>query len=98
MFRRGGRLRAVRPGTVDAALDLALRDPVTNALGGARLRETARSASLAQEFSLVGDDRLPEGVLWHGVNLSPLSSTPRALDEFGAHLAGRPRRASSVVG
>ncbi|WP_341854904.1 hypothetical protein [Brachybacterium sp. GPGPB12] len=36
MFRRGGRLRAVRPGTVDAALELALRDPVTNALGGAR--------------------------------------------------------------
>jgi ribosomal protein S18 acetylase RimI-like enzyme len=98
VFRRGGRLRPVRPGTVEAALDLALRDPVTNALGGARLRETARTAALAQEFSLVGDDRLPEGVLWHGVNLSPLSATPRALDEFGEHIAGRPRRASSVVG
>lgn len=98
MFRRGGRLRAVRSGTAQAALDLALRDPVTNALGGSRLREIARSAALAQEFSLVGDDRLPEGVLWHGVNLSPLSSTLRALDEFGAHMASRPRRASSVVG
>jgi hypothetical protein len=75
VFRRGGRLRAVRSGTAQAALDLALQDPVTNALGGARLRETVRSAALAQEFSFVGEDRRPEGVLWHGVNLSPMSAT-----------------------
>ena len=98
MFRRGGRLRAVRSGTAQAALDLALQDPITNALGGARLRETIGSAALSQEFSLVGEDRRPEGVLWHGVNLSPLSASPGALDEFGEHMAGRPRRASSVVG
>ena len=98
MFRRGGRLRAVRSGTARAALDLALQDPVTNALGGARLQETVRSAALAQEFSLVGEDRRPEGVLWHGVNLSAMSASEDALDEFGAHMAGRPRRASSVVG
>lgn len=98
MFRRGGRVRPVRPGSVQAALDLALTDPVTNALGGARLRELSRSAAVTQEFSLSGEDTSAEGLLWHGVNLAPMSATPKALDEFGAHMASRPRRASSVVG
>ncbi|MGO1894655.1 MAG: GNAT family N-acetyltransferase [Brachybacterium sp.] len=98
MFRRGGRVRAVRPGGLDAALALALSDPITNALAGARLRESARSAALSQEFSFAGEELQPEGLLWHGVNLSPMSATERALDDFGRRMAGRGRRASSVVG
>jgi ribosomal protein S18 acetylase RimI-like enzyme len=98
MFRRGGRVRALRPGSLDVALDHALTDPLTNALAGARLREAARSAAVLQEFSLAGDETRPDGVLWHGVNVSPLSATGLALGEFGRHLAARSRRASSVVG
>ncbi|MDN5822332.1 MAG: GNAT family N-acetyltransferase [Brachybacterium sp.] len=98
MFRRGGRVRGVRSGGHEAALALALSDPVTNALAGARLRELGRSASLPQEFSLAGEERSPEGLLWHGVNLNPISATDRALEDFGRHQASRPRRSSSVVG
>lgn len=98
MFWRGGRVRAIRSGSFDAALALALTDPVINALAGARLQESARSAALSQEFSLAGEEQHPEGLLWHGVNLSPLSATDRALDDFGRHMAARGRRASSVVG
>lgn len=98
MFRRGGRVRALRPGGLDAALALARTDPITNALAGARLGEAARSAVLTQEFSISGEELRPEGVLWHGVNLSPMSATEQALDDFGRRMAGRGRRASSVVG
>ncbi|MBP2382137.1 GNAT family N-acetyltransferase [Brachybacterium sacelli] len=71
---------------------------MTNALAGARLREVGRSPAVSQEFSYAGDERLPGGLLWHGVNLSPLSATAEALEDFGSHMAARPRRASSVVG
>ena len=98
MFWRGGRVRAIRPGSVEAALELALTDPVVNALAGARLQESARSAALSQEFSLAGEEQSPEGLLWHGVNLSPMSASDRALDDFGRHMTARARRASSVVG
>ena len=98
MFRRGGRVRSVRPGGHEAALALALTEPVTNALAGARLRELGRSAALGQEFSLVGEEQRPEGLLWHGVNLAPISATDHALEELGRHQASRPRRSSSVVG
>src|SRR5699024_1307238 len=95
---RGGRVRSVRPSGHEAALALALTEPVTNALAGARLRELGRSAALGQEFSLVGEEQRPGGLLWHGVNLAPLSATDRALEELGRHQASRQRRSSSVVG
>lgn len=98
MFRRGGRVRAIRPSGLDVALSHALTDPVTNALAGARLQEVGRSAAVSQEFSLAGDEQRPEGLLWHGVNVSPMSATGLALGEFGRHLAARNRRSSSVVG
>lgn len=98
MFRRGGRVRPVRPSGLDVALAHALRDPVTNALAGARLQEMGRSPTVSQEFSYGGDEREPDGLLWHGVNLSPLSATEEALTDFGHHMAARSRRASSVVG
>src|SRR5699024_9876628 len=44
------------------------------------------------------EEQRPEGLLWHGVNLAPLSATDRALEELGRHQASRPRRSSSVVG
>ncbi|MGP9537815.1 GNAT family N-acetyltransferase [Brachybacterium sp. AOP43-C2-M15] len=98
MFRRGGRIRALRSGGLEPALSLALTDPVTNALAGARLQEVSRTAALPQEFSVIGDDLQPDGLLWHGVNVSPLSASDRALEDFGRHLAARSRRSSSVVG
>ena len=98
MFRRGGRVRPVRPSELDAALRHALQDPVANALAGARLREVGRHPAVSQEFSYVGDERDPGGLLWHGVNLAPLSATEEALGDFGRHMAARSRRASSVVG
>jgi len=98
MFRRGGRVRAIRPGGIEAALSLALSEPATNALAGARLRELARSAALGQEFSLAGEEQRPEGLLWHGVNLAPMSATAQALEDFGRHQSHRSRRASSVAG
>lgn len=91
-------MRPVRSSSLGAARSLALADPVQNALPGARLLELARSGSVGAEFSLTGEDEHPTGVLWHGVNVSPLSAGPEALEDFGRHLAGRPRRASSVVG
>ncbi|MFC7373924.1 GNAT family N-acetyltransferase [Brachybacterium sp. GCM10030268] len=98
MFRRGGRIRAVRPSGIEVALAHALTDPVTNALAGARLHEVGRTQTVSQEFSLAGDEDAPVGLLWHGVNLSPMSATDLALDDFGRHMAARSRRASSVVG
>lgn len=98
MFRRGGRVRAVRSTGYDAALALALTAPAVNALAGARLRELSRSAALSQEFSMVGEEQRPEGLLWHGVNLSPLSATRQAIAELGRQQASRSRRCSSVVG
>ncbi|MGP5050361.1 GNAT family N-acetyltransferase [Brachybacterium alimentarium] len=98
MFRRAGRVRAVRSSGLDAALAHALTEPITNALAGARLREVGRTVSVGQEFSVAGDENRPDGLLWHGVNLSPISATGLALDEFGRYVAARSRRCSSVVG
>lgn len=98
MFRRGGRVRALRSGGFDAALALALSEPQVNALGGARLRDSARSVALSQEFVTVGEEQRPEGLLWNGVNVAPMSATAPALEDFGRYLASRPRRASSLVG
>lgn len=98
MFRWGARVRPVRTSGHEAALALALTDPVVNALAGARLRELDRSVGLPQEFSYAGEESAPEGLLWHGVNLAPLSATERALTDFGRHQAARARRCSSVVG
>lgn len=47
---------------------------------------------------MAGDESRPDGLLWHGVNLSPMSATGLALGEFGRHMASRNRRCSSVVG
>src|SRR5690625_5973695 len=98
MFRRGARVRPVRTAGVSAALALALGDPLRNALAGARLKEVGHAGNAAQEFLLAGDEHRPEGLLWNGVNVSPLSATAQALDDFGRYLAPRTRRASSVVG
>lgn len=98
MFRRAPRVRPLRPASTGAALELALRDPVVNALGGARLRDLSGALSIGREFSSFGPDAEPEGVLWNGVNISAMQASPRALAAFGAHLAERGRRASSIVG
>ena len=98
MFRRAPRVRPLRPASTGAALELALSDPVVNALGGARLRDLAGALSIGREFSTFGPDAAPEGVLWNGVNISAMQASPRALAAFGAHLAERGRRASSIVG
>ncbi|WP_106506286.1 DUF4081 domain-containing GNAT family N-acetyltransferase [Brachybacterium timonense] len=98
MFRRAPRVRPLRPASTGAALELALRDPVVNALGGARLRDLSGALSIGREFSFFGPDAEPEGVLWNGVNISAMQASPRALAAFGAHLAERGRRASSIVG
>lgn len=98
MFRRGSRVRALRGAELETARRLALREPVANALAGARLLDLTRHGSPGAEFSLAGEEGAPEGLLWHGVNISPLTATDRALEDFGRYLAGGPRRASSVVG
>ncbi|MGY5763869.1 GNAT family N-acetyltransferase [Brachybacterium sp. DNPG3] len=98
MFRRSSRVRPIRGGGVDAALALALRDPAGNALSGSRLRELRATGSAGAEFSAIGDELTPSGVLWHGVNISPIGASEEALAEFGRHLAQRPRRSSSIVG
>lgn len=82
----------------ELALAFALRDPVANALAGARLTDIARMSAISNEFSVAGDETRPAGLLWHGVNLSPISATGEALVEFGRFAAPRARRASSVVG
>src|SRR5699024_12502086 len=79
-------VRAIRSGGYDAALALALTDPVVNALAGARLREVARTGALPQEFSLAGEEQHPEGLLWHGVNLAP--QQPRS-EEHTSELQSR---------
>lgn len=91
-------MRPVRSGGADAALALALRDPAKNALGGSRLRELRRTGGVAGEFSAIGEELTPRGVLWHGVNISPMGATEEALEEFGRHLSQRSRRSSSIVG
>jgi predicted GNAT family acetyltransferase len=98
MFSRGPRLRALRPTGVQGAIDHALTDPLVNALPGARLVDLRHSLSIGQEFSMAADDRRPDGLLWHGVNVAPVSAGPRAIGLFAEHLAARPRRCSSIVG
>lgn len=99
MLRRGGtRVRPVRAHTVDVAIQHALRDPVTNALPGARLQELRGSTALSQEFSLAGPDEDPSGVIWHGVNISPMTADEHSLDLFARAVVSGPRRASSLVG
>jgi hypothetical protein len=98
MFSRSARLRPLRASGLQGAFDLALRDPVTHALAGARLQDIRRSLSLGQEFAVIGPDAAPDAVLWHGVNLSPIGTTTPAIRTFGRFAAERPRRASSVVG
>lgn len=98
MFRRGAKVRPLRHTAWDASLALARRDPLVNALGGARLVEMARAGALGREFQITGEDHAPRGILWDGVNLSPLSASADAIDHFGRYAAPRPRRASSVVG
>lgn len=97
-FGWGARLRPLRPATAEAAMRLALREPVMNALAGARLRDLLGRSALSREFWIHGVDRTPDGVLWHGVNIAPLSAGPTALAAFADHLAVRERRASSIVG
>lgn len=98
MFRRGARVRPLRPSAWNPSLALARRDRVVNALGGARLVELARAGALGREFQIAGEDHDPEGILWDGVNLSPMSASEEAIDLFGRYVVARPRRASSVVG
>lgn len=98
MFRRGARVRPLRPTAWDASYALAQSEPLVNALGGARLVELARAGALGREFQITGEDHAPRGILWGGVNLSPLSATPESIEHFGRYAAPRPRRASSVVG
>lgn len=98
MFSRGDRLRPLRLTGAGAALELALSDPLPNALGGARLADLSRSPGIGQEFSIFGQDRRPLGVMWHGVNLSPISASPAALEAFGQEWSQRSRRCSSIVG
>ncbi|UEJ83720.1 GNAT family N-acetyltransferase [Brachybacterium halotolerans subsp. kimchii] len=98
MFSRGPRLRALRPTGVQGAIDHVLTDPLVNALPGARLVDIRHSLSVGQEFSVAGEERRTDGLLWHGVNVSPVSASPRAIGLFAEHLAARPRRCSSIVG
>ncbi|MFC0676152.1 GNAT family N-acetyltransferase [Brachybacterium hainanense] len=99
MFRRGEpRVRPVRHGAEAVALRLALRDPLRHALPGARLAELRGTASLPQEFSLVGPDAEPTGLLWHGVNIAPMAQDPAVLDELATAVLSMRRRASSIVG
>ena len=98
MFRRGARVRPLRPSAWNPSLALARRDRVVNALGGARLVELARAGALGREFQIAGEDHDPEGILWDGVNLSPMSASEEAIDLFGRYVVARPRRASSLVG
>ncbi len=99
MFGRGAGTRALRPATAEAALRLALADPLTNALAGSRLVELRHSAgALSREFSMVGPDLAPRGVLWSGANACPVGADDEALDRFTERLAARGRTTSSLVG
>lgn len=99
MFRRGVRTRALRPAGYEAAMRLALADPVTNALPGSRLAELGRSPlQLGQEFAVHGREDSLDGLLWNGVNVAPIEAGERALEAFGRHLASQRRRAGSLVG
>lgn len=99
MFRRTeARVRPVRHDGEAAAVRHALRDPLLNALPGARLMELRGTASLAHEFSRTGPEHAPTGLLWNGVNLSPMAHDDAVLDDLAASVATGRRRASSVVG
>ncbi|PWH06735.1 GNAT family N-acetyltransferase [Brachybacterium endophyticum] len=98
MFSRGPRLRALRPAHVQGAIDHALSDPLVNALPGARLIDLRHSLSVGQEFSAAEDDHHLTGLLWHGVNVAPVSAASRATGQFAEQLLARPRRCSSIVG
>lgn len=98
MFRRGARVRPLRSAAWQASHALTLRDPLVNALGGARLEELARAGAMGREFHLAGEDHAPTGILWDGVNLSPMGATEETIELFGRFAAARARRASSVVG
>lgn len=99
MFRRGPGVRPLRPGSVDGALAVAAADPLLNALPGSRLLEIRDSATtLAGEFSIVGSEHAPDGVLWHGANAGPVGGDEACWDVFARRLASQRRRASSLVG
>lgn len=99
MFGRGARVRVLRPAFYQPALEVALADPVLNALPGSRLVELrSRALHLSQEFMTYGPEAEPEAVLWNGVNIAPMQAGPRALEVFAERLAARPRRAGSLVG
>ncbi|MDO5662306.1 MAG: GNAT family N-acetyltransferase [Brachybacterium sp.] len=97
MFRRGAKLRPLRASRADPAIRLALTDPLTHTLPGARLVEVS-GLRMPEEFSTMGPETAPTGVLWHGVNIAPITDDPRTLERFARSLAARPRRASSIVG
>lgn len=99
MFRRPeDRVRAVRSPQEAAVIRRALEDPLVHALPGARLMELRGRAALGGEFTMVGPDRAPTGLLWNGVNLAPLAKDPEVLDTLAVHALGSRRRASSIVG
>lgn len=98
MFSRGPRVRPLRPAGAQAAIDLALRDPLVHALAGSRLLDLQRAGRFGQEFAVHGEERAPSGVLWQGVNLSPVGASPAAIDAFGELWAQRSRRCASIVG
>ncbi|GAB2538877.1 GNAT family N-acetyltransferase [Brachybacterium huguangmaarense] len=100
MFGRGApAVRPLRPAAADAALRLALRDPLTHALPGARLADVRRDpAFLSREFSALGPDGDPHALLWNGANTAPIEADGAALDRFAEHLTAHSRSTSSLVG
>lgn len=98
IFGRSARVRSLRAALAEPAMQLALREPALNALAGGRLRDLMAHGTMAREFSVHGPDAELDGVLWHGVNASPVGASARALQAFAAHLAGRERRTTSIIG
>lgn len=99
MFRRGAGVRPLRAAGIDAALRIALADPLTHTLAGSRLADLRYAGGqMSREFAVLGSDRAPEAVLWQGANAGPIGGTGEQIDVLARHLAERRRTSSSLVG
>ena len=84
---------------IQAVLDLALQDEISNCFLINRLQELQQYTwSLQNEFVVYEENGKIESAVYSGVNIIPLNTFEKSQIQFAQYLLNQPKRISSIVG
>jgi len=84
---------------IQAVLDLALQDEISNCFLINRLQELQQYTwSLQNEFVVYEENGKIESAVYSGVNIIPLNTFEKSQIQFAQYLLDQPKRISSIVG